>query len=104
VLEPGEELPVAFLGVGPVADVGPFAKRRLNEAFGFAVGAGSIRPSKAMRNAECGAGVAELVGAVAASVVGEQGANGDAVLGVKSNGVAQEGEGGFGFLVRQQLG
>jgi hypothetical protein len=79
-----------------VADISPFAQHRLDEAFGFAVGARGVRANEAVTNAECSAGVTELVRAVATSVVGEQGANGDAVLGIKSNG----GIGGLG----QQLG
>jgi hypothetical protein len=104
VLKPGEQLQVAFLGVGPVANISPFAEGSLDEAFGFSVGARGVGPSEAVANAESSAGVTEPVGAIATSVVGKQGANGDAVLGIKSNGVAQESEGSFGFLVGQQLG
>jgi hypothetical protein len=87
VLEPGQEVLVAFLGVGPMASIGPFAKCGLNETFRFSVGAWRIRPREAMANAEFGAGVAELVRAIAASVVREQTADPDAVLGIKSDGV-----------------
>ncbi len=87
VLEPWEQLLVAFLGVGPMAGVGPFAKRGLDEAFSFSISARGIRPSEAMPNAELGAGMAELVRAIATSVVGEQSADVDAMLGVKSDGV-----------------
>jgi len=87
VLEPGQEVLVAFLGVGPMAGIGPFAKCGLNETFRFSIGARRIRPGEAMTNAEFGAGVAELVRAVATSVVGEQSADPDAVLGIKNDGV-----------------
>jgi len=54
--------------------------------------------------AEFGESVAEEVGAVAVTVVGEQAANGDAVLGIESDGGAQEGDGGVGFLVGEHAG
>ena len=104
MLEPGGELLIAFLGVGVVANVGPFAQGGLDEAFGFAVGAGSVRASKAVTDAEFGASGAKLMGAIAASVVGEQAANGDAVLGVESEGGVQEGEGGVDGLIGQHAG
>jgi hypothetical protein len=88
IVEPGRELLIAFFGVGPVAGVGPFAESSLNEAFGLAVGARGIGTSEAVAKAELGAAVAELVGAITTAVVGEQGADADAVLGIKSHGVA----------------
>jgi hypothetical protein len=58
-----------------MANVGPFAEHGLDEAFGFAVGAGSIGTSEAVANAELGAVVAKLVRAIATTVVGQQAAN-----------------------------
>jgi hypothetical protein len=55
-------------------------------------------------DAELEAGCAEVAGAIVGAVVGEQAANGDAVLGVESDGGAQEGDGGFGLLVGQHAG
>ena len=43
---------VAFFGVGVVAGVSPLAEGGLDEAFGFAVGAGSVRTGEAMGDAE----------------------------------------------------
>jgi hypothetical protein len=62
-----------------VADVGPFPQRGLNEAFGLAVGARSVRASEAVQEAELEASGAERVRAIAASVVGKQAADNDAV-------------------------
>ena len=83
VLEPRGKLLIAFFGVGVVADIGPLAQSGLDEAFGLAVGAGSVRAGEAMADAECFAGSAKAMGAVARSVIGEQAANGNAVLGIE---------------------
>ena len=104
VVEPGGEFEVAFFGVGVVADVSPFPQSGLNEAFGFAVGARSVGTSKAMADAEFLTGGAKAMGAVAMSVVGEQAANGDAVLGIESNSGTQELDGGESGLVGQHAG
>src|ERR1041385_5802447 len=86
-----------------MTNVGPLAQGGLDEAFGLAVGAGSVGTGKAVLDAELKAGGAELAGAIAGAVVGEQAADGDAVLGVEGDGGGQEGEGeqiaGSGMLV-----
>ena len=87
-----------------MADVGPLAQGGLNEAFGLAVGARGVRAGEVVADAEFGASMVEQVGAVAVSVVGEQAANEDAVLGIESHGGAQEGNGSVGFLVGQHAG
>jgi hypothetical protein len=69
MLQPGEQGLVAFLGVGPMANVGPLARCGLNEALGLAVGAGCVRPSKAVTDAELRTEATELARAIAASVV-----------------------------------
>src|SRR5208283_1846954 len=83
VVQPGGELLVAFFGVGVVADISPLAQSGLDEAFGFAVGAGSVGSGEAMADTEFLAGGAKAVRAIAMSVVGEQAANGDAMLGIE---------------------
>jgi len=95
---------IAFLRVEVMAHVGPLAQGGLDEAFGFAVGAGSVTTGEAVLDAELEAGGAEVAGAIAGAVVGEQAADGDAVLGVEGDGGAQEGDGGFGLLVGQHAG
>src|SRR5712692_4077155 len=95
---------IAFLGVEVVANVGPLAHGGLNEAFGLAVGAGSVGTGEAVLDAELEAGGAEVAGTIAGAVVGEQAANGDAVLGVEGDGGVQEGDGGWALLVRQHAG
>jgi hypothetical protein len=87
-----------------MANVGPLAQGGLDEAFGLAVGARSVRAGEAVLDAELEAGSAEVSGAIARTVVGEQAADGDAVLGIEGDGGAQEGDGGFGLLVGQHAG
>ncbi len=86
VVQPGGKLLVAFFGVGVVADISPLAQSGLNETFGFAVGAGSVRAGEAMADAEFFAGGAKAMGTIARSVVGEQAANGNAALGIEGEG------------------
>ncbi len=95
---------IAFLGVEVMANVGPFAQGGLDEAFGLAVGAGSVGTGEAVLDAELEAGGAELSGAIAGAIVGEQAANEDAVLGVEGDGGVQESDGGFALLVGQHAG
>ena len=85
VLHPGKEFLVAFFGICVVARMGPFAQRGLDEAFGFAVGARSVGASETVMNSQLGASVVEQVGAIAVSVVGEQTADGDAVLSIEGD-------------------
>ncbi len=82
---------IAFLGVEVVANVGPLAQGGLNEAFGLAVGAWRVRTGETVLDAELEAGGVEVAGAIAGAVVGEQAADGDAVLGVEGDCGAQEG-------------
>ena len=90
---------IAFLGVGIVAGVGPFAQSGLDEAFSFAVGAGSVRTGEVMPDGELKTGGAEVAAAIAGTVVGEQTANADAMLGVEGDGGAQESDGSCCGLV-----
>ena len=104
MLEPGQELLIAFLGVEVVANIGPLAQGSLDEAFGLAVGARSVGAGEAVLDAELEAGGAEVAGAIAGAVVGEQAADGDAMPGIEGNGGAQEDDGRFGLLVGQHAG
>src|ERR1700693_3614616 len=87
-----------------MANVGPLAQGGLDEAFRLTVGAGCVGTGKAVLNAELETGGAELSGAIAGAVVGEQAADGDAELGVEGDGGAQECDGSFGLLVGQHAG
>lgn len=86
VLEPWGEMLIAFFGVEVMANVGPLAQGSLDEAFGLAVSAWSVRTSEAVLDSELQAGGAKVSGAIAGAVVGEQAADGNAVLSVKGDG------------------
>src|SRR5437763_6207275 len=86
VVEPGGKLLIAFFEVGVVADISPLAKSGLDEAFGLTVSAGSVRAGEAMADTEFFASGAKAMGAIARSVVSEQAANGNAVLGIEGEG------------------
>lgn len=88
-LKPKQQRLIAFFGNGPVASIGPLAQSGLDEAFNHAIGAWGVGASEAMAKPQAVQALAERVGAIAAFVVGEQGANADAMLGIKSQGVAQ---------------
>ncbi len=89
--------------VVPEANVSPLAERGLNETFGLAVGARSVRPSETVTNVESQAVAAELMRAIATSVVGEQPANANAMLGKKDQSVLEKSDGGGSLLIGQEL-
>lgn len=84
--------------------IGPLAQSGLDKAFGFSVGLGRVGSGAAMLNLQAAAGLTELSGAVAAAVIGEQSAHPDAMAGEELPRMVQEGDGGLGLLVGQQLG
>ena len=51
VMKPGLKLVIAMLGSWVNTGISPFAQSGLNEAFGFAIGAGSIGASEVMAQA-----------------------------------------------------
>ncbi len=59
MLQPGQEMQVAFGGVEVMANVGPLAQGGLNEAFRLAVGAWSVRAGEAVLDAKLEAGGAD---------------------------------------------
>ena len=99
VVGPGSQGEIALIGVRPVSGIGPLAQSGLDEAFGFAVGLRRVRPSAAMFEPHLETSVAELVGAIAAAVIGEQGANGDATASEEVNRILEESDGGVGPLI-----
>ncbi len=76
----------------------------MDEAFGFPIGAGSIRPSEAMAQAELQASLAESVRAIATAVIGEQPANANAQGGVIGHGSVKKSNGRSAGEVGQDLG
>src|SRR5271165_1209185 len=64
VVQPGLEVLVGLLGIGPMANVGPFAQSGLDKAFGFAIGARGVGAGEVVTNAELEASLAKLARAV----------------------------------------
>ncbi len=83
--------------------VGPLSESSLDKAFGFSVGSGCVGSSAVMFDPHARASLTERCGPIAGAVVGEQGANADAVCGEERYRRVQEGDGGFGLLVGQHL-
>jgi hypothetical protein len=103
VVGPGLEFQVSLVGVGPVLGVGPLSESGLDKPLGFSVGSGSVRSGAVMFDVHTRASFAKLCRPVAGAVVGEQGANGDAVGSEELYRRVQEVDGGFGLLVGQHL-
>jgi hypothetical protein len=82
-----------------VSGVGPLAQGGLDEAFGFAIGLRRVRASAAVFEAHVKTNAVKLVGAIAAAVIGEQGAHGDAMASEEVNGILEKGNGGVGLLI-----
>src|SRR5271157_185020 len=102
LMQPGIELGLALARVLIDAGVGPFPQRGLDEALGFAVGAGGVGASAQVANAETTAGSGEEAGVVAGGIVGEDTTDADAEAGVVGDGSAQEGHGGGSALIGEE--
>ena len=84
--------------------VGPFAERGLDEAFGLAVGLGRIRLDPDVLDAELLAGAGEGFRKIAAAIVGHDTLDGDAETPEVSDRGAEEGDGAFLPLIREDVG
>lgn len=103
IVGPGLESQISLVGVTPVLRVSPLSESSLDKAFGFSVGSGSVGSGAVMFDLPTRASFAKLCGAVAGAVVGEQGANADAVGGEEIDGRVQEADSSLGLLVGQYL-
>src|ERR1700687_2454812 len=83
--------------------VGPAAQERLDEAFGFSVGAGSVGSGAQVAQAESCAGGGEAVRAIAGAVVGHDAGDFDAVAGVPGDQASKESGSGWGSFVSQDF-
>jgi hypothetical protein len=86
------------------AGVSPFAESGLDETFGFAISARSVRTGEVMAQAQLDDNGAESAGTIAVTIIGEQATNGDTQGLVVSNGGVQEGDGGSGGKGGEDLG
>ena len=82
----------------------PFSESGLDEALRLAVGGRGVRASEAVFDVLLVEGFAEAPVAVAASVIGEQAADGDAETGVVSSRHEEEAYGGAMGLIGQDGG
>ena len=103
IVVPRLEVSISLLGVVPVLSTGPLAQGGLDKALGLAVGSGSVGSGAAVLEEHSLAGVSELLGAVAGTVVGEQSAHTDAVGSEEGHRRAQEGASSFRLLIGQHL-
>ncbi len=78
------------------AVVGPAAQERLDEAFGFSVGAGSVGSGAQVAQAESCAGRGEALRAIAGVVIGHDAGDFDAVAGVPGDQPSKEGGSSWG--------
>lgn len=83
--------------------VRPLAEERAN-AFGPAIGLGTVRPGELVADLEPAAARLEVVASIVAAVVCQQSAGRDAVGGISRVGPFQEADGGRPPLVSEHLG
>ena len=104
VVDPGVEVSGA-LGRALVDEVvGPLAQRRLDEAFGLAVGLRPVGAREAVSNLQFGASLRERLGTERRAVVGEQAPDAYPERSAVSDGRAQEAHGVDQGLVGIHLG
>src|SRR3954447_5661483 len=84
--------------------VGPFAQAGLDEAFGFAVGPGRVRPSAPVLDAGGRARFPKGSAGIGRAVVGHDPLDGDAEAGEPGKRPLEEGHGALLALVGQDLG
>jgi hypothetical protein len=104
VMEEGSEEGGAVVRGVVGASVGPFAGDGLDEAFGLAIGLGSVGSGEGVLEAEFAAGGGEEFGAVGGAAVGEEAFDGDAVLVVEGDGLAEGVEDAGGLFIREEGG
>jgi hypothetical protein len=101
--EEGEE--GGAVGAGVIgAGIGPFAGEGLDEAFGLAIGLGTVGAGEEVAEAELVAGGGEEFGAVGGAAVGEDALEGDAVGLVEVEGEAEGGEDAGGLFIWEEGG
>ena len=103
VVEERSEAGGAVVGVGVGVGVSPLAERGLDEAFGLAIGLGSVGPGEALLESESADGGAHGAGAVAGAVVGVDALGVDAMLFKEGESGVEEGDGAGGGFIREEL-
>lgn len=98
--EEGGAMVAGVVGAG----VGPFAGEGLDEAFGFAIGLGTIGFGELVSEAEFLAGGGEELGAVGGAAIGEDALNGDAVVLIEGDRLMESGEDAGSLFVWEEAG
>lgn len=98
-----EELGAVVTGVIRTC-VSPLAGDGLDEAFGLAIGLGTIGSGEEMFEPELAAGGGEEIGAIGRALVGEDGLDGDAVGLVKGQSLLECGQDAGSFFIRKETG
>ena len=99
-LEEGSAVVTGVVG----ASVSPLSGEGLNETFGLAVSLGPIGFGEAMLEAQLVAGLGKEFGAIGGAAIGEDGLDGDAVRGVKGQGLVEGGEDAGDFFIGEEGG
>ena len=60
IVDPGLQVVISLVGVGPVFCIGPFTQSGLDEALGLAVGSGCVWPGAAVPDSQMLASMTEL--------------------------------------------
>ncbi len=84
--------------------ISPLAGDGLDEAFGLAIGLGAIRSGEAVLEAELLAGGGEEFGAVSGAAIGQEALDGNAMVLVKSDGLAERIQSTGDLFVREETG
>src|ERR1039458_9895701 len=84
--------------------VGPATQEGADEAFGFAVGLGSVGAGAEVADPEGAAGGSVDRGAVGAAVIGQDPLDGDAVAGVEGDSTSEKADDGASALIGQDFG
>jgi hypothetical protein len=86
------------------ASISPFASDGLDEAFGLAIGLRAIGASEEMMEAQIFAGGGEEFWSIGRALVGEDGADGDAVGPVEGDGLVESVQDAGGFFIWEEGG
>jgi hypothetical protein len=86
------------------ASIGPLASDGLDEAFGLAIGLGSVGAGEEMADAELLAGGGEEFGAVSRATIGEDALDLDAMSLIEGDGLMESGENAGSFFIREERG
>jgi len=104
VVEEKRQAVGALSGRGIGVSVGPFAKRGLDEALGFAVGFWSVKTSEAVLEAEASDLGGESGGAIGRAIVGVETVDAEAEVGKEGERELEEGDDAASGFVRENGG